>query len=274
MIGFFDSGLGGLTILKEAEKLLPGYDYIYFGDNARTPYGSRSNEVIYEFTIECLREIFRRGARIVILACNTSSGVALRRIQQEFLPNNFPDRKVLGIVIPTAEEINSITKNGRVGIFGTEATINSKSYEMEIKKIDETVEVFGVACPLLVPLIEAGEKNWEGIDLAIEKYINELMAKDKNIDSLILGCTHYALIHDQIRKHLPENIKLVSQGELIAKKLHDYFLRHPEIDELLPKNGKKIFLSTDGSDKINYLANLFYGDKINVEKVNLPDIAL
>src|SRR3989344_1431484 len=200
MIGFFDSGFGGLTVLKEAVKLLPQYSYIYLGDNARTPYGDLDQETIYEYTVEGISELFHRGAELVILACNTSSSGALRRIQQEFLSDNFPEKNVLGIIIPTAEEVGEFTKSREVGVLGTKATVDSLAYTKEIVKVYPEVSVYEQACPLLVPLIEQGEIDFPEINDLIQIYLNELLAQSLNIDTVILGCTHFAIIEDQIRK--------------------------------------------------------------------------
>ncbi len=271
MIGFFDSGLGGLTILKEAIKTLPEYSYIYLGDNSRSPYGSRSENVIYKFTAEGLEELFKRGAELVILACNTSSAVALKKIQQEFLPKNFPDKRVLGIIIPTAEEISKFTKSKEIGILATEATINSLVYQKEINKIDGKIKVYQQACPLLVPIIEARETEWQGLDLAIQKYLNNLLEKSPEIDAIILGCTHYAIIENKIRKFLPPNINLISQGPIIAEKLKNYLQRHPEIEKKLDKSAKRIFLTTENSTRVKHLSNLFYNEVIDIEAVELEN---
>lgn len=267
MIGFFDSGLGGLTILKEVVKKLPQYSYVYLGDNARTPYGSRSGEVIYRFTCEGVEELFKRGAELVILACNTSSAAALRIIQQEFLPKNYPDKKTLGIIIPTAEEIGKMTRSREIGILATEATVNSGAYLSEINKINPAVKIYQQACPLLVPIIEAGEKDWEGLDLAIKKYLNELFLNSRKIDTIILGCTHYALIKDKIENYLPQGIKIISQGLIIAEKLQDYLKRHPEIEKRLAKKKERIFLTTENSDRIKKLAKLFFGEDLTIEDI-------
>lgn len=263
MIGFFDSGVGGLTVLKDTVKLLPKYSYIYLGDNARTPYGSRSQDVIYKYTVDGVSELFNRGAELIILACNTSSSSALRKIQQEVLVENFPGKKVLGIIIPTAEEVPKITNSKEIGILATEATVNSKAYLNEIRKINPDIKVFQQACPLFVPIIEAGESEWEGLDLAIKKYLKELFIKSQNIDTIILGCTHYALIEDKIKKHLPANVKLVSQGRIVAEKLKDYLRRHPEIESKLNKFGKRKFLTTESSMRVKNLSQLFYPTLMN-----------
>jgi len=268
MIGFFDSGFGGLTILKQVVKSLPEYSYIYLGDNARTPYGSRSQNVIYEFTKEGVTELFNRGAELIILACNTSSSSALRKIQQEFLPESFPNKKTLGIIIPTAEEIAD--GNSRIiGILATKATVNSLAYPKEIAKINPKIKIYQQACPLLVPIIEAAETNWEGLDLAIKKYLNKLFQKSRKIDTIILGCTHYAIIENKIKKYLPSDIKIIPQGPIIAEKLKDYLIRHKEIENRLSKTGEKIFLTTENSERIKKLSQIFYGEPIEITAINI-----
>jgi glutamate racemase len=269
MIGFFDSGLGGLTILREVIKRLPEYNYIYLGDNLRTPYGSRSREAIYDFTAEGATELFKRGAEIIILACNTSSAVALRKLQREFLPINFPDKKILGIIIPTAEEIGNYTKNKNIGILATEATAGALTYTKEIGKIYPNIRVVEQGCPLLVPLIEAGKLEGQEIEVAVQNYIKELLATDDKIDTIILGCTHYAIIANIIKKYAPMDVKVLSQSEIIAEKLKNYIARHPEIEIKLKKEGKRQYFTTQEAERINNLANLFYGEKIKIEKINL-----
>jgi glutamate racemase len=269
MIGFFDSGFGGLTILKEVVKILPQYSYIYLGDNARAPYGSRSQEVIYQFTVEGVVELFKRGAELVILACNTSSSSALRKIQQEFLPKYFPNKKVLGIIIPTAEEAKRFTLSNELGILATGATVNSLSYPKEINKFFPKIKVYQQSCPLLVPIIESGEFEWPGLDLIIKKYLDELFQKSQRIDTIILGCTHYAIIEEKIKSRVSAGVKIISQGPIIAEKLKNYLLRHPEIGEKLSKTGEKIFFSTENSEKVKYFSSLFYGEPINVEIIKI-----
>jgi len=269
MLGFFDSGLGGLTVIREAIKILPQYSYIYLADNARTPYGNRNQETIYQFTLEGVKKLFEKGAELIILACNTSSSSALRKIQQEFLPRNFPSKRVLGIIIPTAEEIDKLSHSKEIGIMATEATVNSLAYPKEINKIYPDIKVYQQACPLLVPIIEAGEIGWPGLDLAIEKYLNELFQKSDKIDTIILGCTHYAIVEEKIKKHLPEGVKIVSQGSIIAEKLKNYLIRHPEIDSRISKTGKRIFLTTEDSDRIKFLAELFYDVAIKIETIKI-----
>ena len=269
MIGFFDSGLGGLSIVKEVEKLLPDYDYMYLADNARTPYGSRSSEVIYEFVRQGVEELFSRGAELIVLACNTASAVALRRIQQRLLPATYQHKRVLGIIIPTAEEIIAQTKTGHVGVLATRATVESFAFPREITKLDESIAVHQHPAPLLVPMIEEDEMEWDGFEGAIKKYSRALLEQEKRIDTVVLGCTHYALVHDRFRAAIPAHINVIGQGEMVADKLRDYLERHPEMEKRLAKNGKRTFLTTENSPRIRGLYKLFYGASVNPEKINL-----
>lgn len=249
--------------------MLPQYSYIYLGDNARAPYGARSNEVIYNFTEQGVTMLLRRGAKLVVLACNSASAVALQKLQQDFLPTRFPDRKILGIVIPTAEEVHRFTKTKEVGLVATEATIDSKVYEEEICKIDSEIKLYSEACPLLVPVIEAGEIEWEGTDLLLKKYLSRLFARSAKIDVLILGCTHYPIIEENFKKFLPRNVTLLTQGKIVAEKLADYLKRHPEVEKRLEKDGERQFLTTDDSERLKRLSQVFYGDEIEVKSVRL-----
>ncbi len=265
-IGVFDSGLGGLTILKSIREQLPEYDYMYLGDNARTPYGTRSFEVIYEYTWECVHYLFEQGCTLVILACNTASARALRSIQQKNLPilwvNSENDLlRALGVIRPTVEAIPSITKTKHVGIFATPGTVISESYPIEIAKISPSITVTQQACPLWVPLIEAGEYKNAGADYFVEKYVQELLQKDPDIDTFVLGCTHYPLMLDKIRRFTPPHIQIVSQGELVAASLADYLKRHPEIESRLSKNASCTFLTTESADKFTAAASLFLGEE-------------
>ena len=228
-IGVFDSGYGGLTILKEIRKLLPEYDFMYLGDNARTPYGTRSFEVVYEFTLQAVIRLFELGCPLVILACNTASAKALRSIQQNDLPYLDNSRRVLGVIRPTAESIGEATVSRHVGILATSGTIKSESYPMEIKKLYPDIKVTGVACPMWVPLVENNEFNSDGADFFVKKYINELLEKDNQIDTIVLGCTHYPLLIDKIREFTPDGIRIITQGEYVADSLKDYLKRHNEI---------------------------------------------
>lgn len=248
---------------------MPRYSYIYLGDNARTPYGSHSHETIYRFTKQGVSHLFKKGAQLVVLACNTASSSALRRIQQEFLPKYYPDRKVLGIIIPTAEEIITRTKTKEVGVLATEATVQSFAYPKEVAKNDPSVKVHQVAGTLLVPIIEAGELEWEGLDSIIKKYLSELFSRSKKIDTLTLACTHYALIEDKIKKYIPKNVNVVSQGEIVAKKLKDYLSRHPEIETKLTRGDAREFYSTEDSWRVRNLFKQFYGNPVEVKKVSL-----
>lgn len=265
-IGIFDSGFGGLSILKEIIKLLPQYDYVYLGDTARAPYGSRSQEVIYKFTQEGVDFLFKNGAELVILACNTASSEALRKIQQEYLPQNFPHKKVLGVVIPGAEEASSITQNKHVAILGTEATVSSNAFLREIQKLDPEISVTQVAAPLLVPLIEAGEEESESAKLLIKQYVEKALL-DK-ADTLVLGCTHYGLIEGTI-KHCANTATVISEGSVVAKKLQDYFKRHRNLEETLSKGGIIEFYTTDSSEKFDILGTRFFGSDLKSKKISL-----
>lgn len=273
MIGFFDSGLGGLTVIKEAVKLLPKYSYVYLGDNARTPYGSRNRETIYRFTVEGVEELFRRGAELVVLACNTSSSSALRKIQREFLAKRFPEKRVLGIIVPTVEEIAGQDIGGgkglAVGVLATEATVKSLAYPKEISKINPAIKVHQEACPLLAPIIEAGEIEWDGLDSIIQKHLTRLFLKNPKIDTILLGCTHYAIIENRIRRYVPARVRIVSQGRIVASKLKDYLGRHQEIEAKISKIGERIFLTTDYSKRVKFLTRLFYGEPIDLKKISI-----
>ena len=233
MIGVFDSGFGGLTILRNLQKALPQYDYLYLGDNARAPYGSRSFETIFRYTLQAVRELFSRGCPLVILACNTASAKALRSIQQDVLPYEFPDKRVLGIVRPTAEEIGKFSHSGHIGIFGTAGTVSSGSYLIEIKHFYPELQVTQHACPMWVPLVEYGERESEGAKFFVKKDIDALLAEDPEIDTLLLACTHYPLLEGAIRAALPEKVRLVFQGDIVAEKTVDYLRRHPEMENRL-----------------------------------------
>lgn len=266
-IGIFDSGFGGLSILKAITKELPNYDYIYLGDNARTPYGNRSPEIIYEFTRQAVDFLFKNNCQLVILACNTASSDALRKIQQEYLPQYYPSKKVLGVLIPGAEAAVAKTKNKKIGVMATEGTVTSGSFVREIKKLDSSTIVFQQSCPLLVPLIEAGEKNNPATKIILEQYIKPL--KQKKIDTVILGCTHYGLVAEQIKKIFGDKVKVISEGKEVSKKLKIYLAKHPEIETTLTKKSKLNFYSTDTTSKFQTLGSKFFGQKIEVEKVTL-----
>jgi glutamate racemase len=268
-IGVFDSGYGGLTVLKEITRQMPKYDYIYLGDNARSPYGSRSFYVVYQYTLQAVNWLFSNGCQLVILACNTASAKALRTIQQNDLPRIDPQRRVLGVIRPSAEAVGNLTKSREVGILGTMGTVLSESYPIEIQKLFPEIKTFQQACPLWVPLVENGEYNNSGADYFIEKDIKALLSQSKNIDTIILGCTHYPLIAETIRKFVPKHIKLISQDMIIADSLTDYLSRHPEIETKCTKTGKIKFLTTDIADVFSARGEIFYGEKINSEQITL-----
>ena len=268
-IGVFDSGYGGLTILKEIRKALPEYDFIYLGDNARTPYGTRSFEVVYEFTLQAVIRLFELGCPLVILACNTASAKALRSIQQNDLPYLDKSRRVLGVIRPTAESIGEATKTRHVGILATSGTIRSESYPMEIKKLFPDIKVTGVACPMWVPLVENKEFNSEGADFFVKKYIDELLNKDNEIDTIVLGCTHYPLLIDKIKEYTPEGINIITQGEYVADSLKDYLKRHNEINSRCTKGGNCHFLTTESVEKFKESASIFLHEDVSVKSITL-----
>lgn len=268
-IGVFDSGYGGLTILSKIREALPEYDYIYLGDNARTPYGTRSFEIVYEFTLQAVNKLFEMGCHLVILACNTASAKALRTIQMNDLPNIDPDRRVLGVIRPTAECIGSITQTRHVGILATAGTIKSESYPLEVHKLFEDIKVSGEACPMWVPLVENNEANGEGADFFIRKYIDNLLAKDRQIDTLVLGCTHYPILLPKIQKFIPQGVKVVAQGEYVATSLKDYLHRHPEMDMKCTRKGKCRFYTTEAEDKFIESASMFLNENITVQRITL-----
>lgn len=269
-IGIFDSGYGGLTILDGIRKVLPQYDYMYLGDNARAPYGNRSFEIVYEFTRQAVIYLFEKGCHLVILGCNTASAKALRSIQMNDLPQIDPSRRVLGVIRPTVEKIGGITKTRHIGVLATQGTINSGSYPLEVKKLFPDISVIGQACPLWATLVENGEANSEGTDYFVHKYINELLKKDSLIDTVILGCTHYPLLYPKIRAALPDNIQIVSQGDLVSQSLKDYLYRHPEMEDKCTKQGVCDFYTTESEDKFMSSASIFLNEPIaNAHRVIL-----
>ena len=268
-IGVFDSGYGGLTILSDIQKRLPQYDYLYLGDNARAPYGSRSFDVVYEFTLEAVKELFDRGCELVILACNTASAKALRTIQQNDLPLLAPHKRVLGVIRPSTEIISEITKTNHIGILATEGTVKSLSYPIEINKFSPDTIVSQHACPMWVPLIENGRHISEGGKLFIQEDVQSLLSSDPQIDVIILGCTHYPILKSYIESIVPENVKVVAQGPIIAEKLEDYLNRHPEIEQKCSKNGKVHFLTTENKIDFDTKASLFLGKEIDSEHIRL-----
>lgn len=268
-IGVFDSGYGGLTILQQIRKALPEYDYIYLGDNARSPYGSRSFEIVYEFTLQAVNKLFELGCHLVILACNTASAKALRSIQMTNLPDIDPQRRVLGVIRPTAESIGALTRSRHIGILATAGTIKSESYPMEIHKLFPDIQVQGTACPMWVPLVENNEAGGEGADYFIQKYINQLLQKDPEIDTIILGCTHYPLLLPKIRQYTPRHIRIIPQGEYVAESLKDYLRRHPEMDRKCTRNGNCLFYTTEAAEKFTESASIFLHSAIKVEHISL-----
>lgn len=268
-IGIFDSGYGGLTILNEIKKQLPEYDYIYLGDNARTPYGTRSFEVVYKYTLECVTKLFEMGCRLVILACNTASAKALRTIQQNDLPRIDANRRVLGVIRPTVEVIGSITKSGHVGLLATVGTVQSDSYPLELKKLYSEIQITSEACPMWVPLIENNEHTSPGADYFVQKHIQRILLADPQIDTLILGCTHYPLLLPKIMQFLPSGIQVISQGELVAESLTDYLQRHTEIAAQCTKNGTIQYFTTESVEKFSASASIFRNGKINAMHLEL-----
>ncbi|ATL49038.1 glutamate racemase [Chitinophaga caeni] len=268
-IGVFDSGYGGLTVLKEFVKRLPTYDYLYLGDNARAPYGTRSFDTVYNYTLECVRHLFDRGCALVILACNTASAKALRSIQQNDLPKMDATKRVLGVIRPTTEIVGRYTKSGHIGILGTMGTVNSGSYPIEIKKFSPGVSVAQHACPMWVPLVENNEWNQPGADYFVEKDIHKLLATDPLIDTIVLGCTHYPLLMEKIRQYVPRDTQILSQGPIVAASLEDYLQRHKEIAVYCSENGTRQFLTTDDPVTFDRHAAIFFEDGVQSEHLAL-----
>ena len=268
-IGVFDSGYGGLTILDGIRQLLPEYDYLYLGDNARAPYGPRSFDVVYEFTRQAVQRLFEMGCHLVILGCNTASAKALRTIQQVDLPQWDQKRRVLGVIRPTAEVIGELTKSRHVGVLATEGTIKSESYYLEIKKLYPDVQVSGVACPFWVPLVEYNEADSPGADYFVKKRIDQIMNLDPQIDAIILGCTHYPLLMPKILKYLPAGVMVVPQGEYVAESLKSYLERHPEMEQQCSKGGTTHYLTTENPDKFKEQAQIFLHEPVEVENITL-----
>ena len=268
-IGIFDSGYGGLTILHGIRQLLPQYDYIYLGDNARAPYGSRSFEVVYQFTRQAVLKLFERGCHLVILGCNTASAKALRSIQGRILPEIAPERRVLGIIRPTVEALGNITKTRHVGVLATEGTIKSDSYSHEVAKFYPDIKVSGVACPLWAAIVEANEADSPGADYFVKRRIDQLMLKDSLIDTIILGCTHYPLLMNSIVRNVPDGVRIVPQGQYVADSLKDYLQRHTEIDSMCTKRGKCQYLTTESEERFRESARIFLHEDVDVTHVNL-----
>ena len=268
-IGIFDSGYGGLTVFKEIARKLPQYDYVYLGDNARAPYGPRSFDVVYHYTLECVRHLFEKGCNLVILACNTASAKALRSIQQLDLPTMHPSYRVLGVIRPTTERIGAFTKTGQVGILATRGTVVSQSYIIEIEKFFPGIQVYQEACPMWVPLIENNEHIGPGADYFVQKYLHGLLSQSSEIDTIVLGCTHYPLLMPKIRPLLPEGVQLIAQGDIVANSLADYLQRHPAMEALCSKQGRQTFFTTESPVDFDAKASVFYGQEVRSQRLEL-----
>lgn len=269
-IGVFDSGFGGLSILKHVIKQLPKYDYVYLGDSLRAPYGEKSHATILKFTKEALVFLFESGCEIVVLACNSASSQALREIQQKFLPKRFPNKKVLGVIIPTVEEVLEDDKNKKITILATKATVKSETFVKEIKKRKKEVSVSQIACPLFVPLVESGKENSEEAQKLVEKYLGIL--KTKKTDALVLGCTHYEFLLPVIKKQVSSGTKIFSEGVIVAKKLKDYLKRHKEIDQKLSKGQSMVFYTTKANKDFNIFGTKFFGSQIRAKEIKLKNV--
>lgn len=268
-IGVFDSGFGGLTVLKSLTEVLPEYDFIYLGDNARAPYGNRSFESVYEFTLQCVKKLFELNCDLVVLACNTASAKALRNIQQHYLPTLKENKRVLGVIRPTTEIAGKLSRNGHLGILGTQGTVKSESYLVELEKFFPHLKVSQQACPMWVPLVENNEHLNEGADYFIKSELDNLLKQDTQIDTILLGCTHYPLLVSVIEKHLSKDIKVVSQGAIVAQSLKDYLNRHPEIDSNCGQSGTVTFYTTDDTTSFDEKASTFFGKKIKSSHTNV-----
>jgi glutamate racemase len=268
-IGIFDSGFGGLSILREIRKVLPQYDYIFLGDNARAPYGTRSFQLVYEFTLQSVKYLFEQGCQLVILACNTASAKALRNIQQNNLPHIDPARRVLGVIRPTVEKVGEISRTGCIGVFGTPGTIQSQSYDIAIAKMHPGFKVYGHACPMWVPLVENRESEGDGADYFVKKDIDALLAQCPDIDTVILGCTHYPLLIGKIKKYMPPHIHVIEQGHIVAESLKDYLNRHPEMEVRCAKGGSCQYLTTEDARRFSSLASVFVNEEVDARHITL-----
>jgi glutamate racemase len=268
-IGVFDSGYGGLTVLKEIIANLPSYDYVYLGDNARAPYGNRSFDTVYRYTLECVKWFFDQGCHLVILACNTASAKALRTIQQNDLPKIDKEKRVLGVIRPTTEIIGNFSDSKHVGILATAGTVASNSYVVEIEKFFPDIKVYQQACPMWVPLVENNEYENHGTDFFIKKYIQQLLSQNEAIDTLLLACTHYPLLLDKIKEYSPADMKILTQGEIVAESLKNYLLRHPEMETKCSKNGNRTLYTTDSSEDFDAHASIFFGEPVQSKHVSL-----
>ncbi len=269
MLGIFDSGFGGLTVLKPIHDSLPNLSTMYLGDNVRAPYGIHDHQTIYRFTLEGVRFLFDKGCPLVILACNSASAQALRHIQQEILPNEYPNRRVLGVIRPAAENISKMSRSGHVGVFGTQATICSNAYIYELLHQNPDLKISQVACPGITDLIENGKQNSIEMDALIEEYCRTLMNQDPHVDTVLLACTHYPIVADQFARELPNHVRIVSQGRIVADKLVDYLNRHSEIMDQIDKRGITTYFTTGKAEHVDNLASLFYGHPIEFEKIEI-----
>jgi len=268
-IGIFDSGYGGLTILQDIRKELPEYDYLYLGDNARAPYGTRSFDVVYEFTLEAVNELFNRGCELVILACNTASAKALRSIQQKDLKNIAPDKRVLGVIRPSTEIIGGLSITGKIGVLATQGTVSSESYIIEIGKFSPSTKVYQQACPMWVPLIESNKYASEAGKKFIKEDVESLLVQDPEMDVIVLGCTHYPIVKEYIESLVPSNVKVISQGKIVAKSLKDYLKRHPEMETKCAKHGQVKFLTTESKEEFDANASAYIGEPLSSEHIHL-----
>jgi glutamate racemase len=268
-IGVFDSGYGGLTVLREFVNQLPEYDYLYLGDNARSPYGTRSFETVYRYTLQCVEWLLKQNCPLIVLACNTASAKALRTIQQKDLQRLHPTARILGVIRPTTEIIGKHTNTNSIGVLATSGTVQSGSYEIEIQKFFPDIKIEQEACPMWVPLVENNEHQTEGADYFVQKHINNILSRNKNIDTILLACTHYPLLKEKIEKHLPQHVKLLSQGEIVAQSLKDYLNRHHEIESKISKEGQRTFYTTDSAEDFNSKASIFFGETINASHIDL-----
>jgi glutamate racemase len=273
-IGIFDSGIGGLTVFRSIAEALPGYDYIYLGDNSRAPYGNRSFNTIHQYTWECVQWLFKQGCPLIILACNTASAKALRTIQQKDMQCLDPSKRVLGVIRPTAEVIGNYSTTKEIGVLGTTGTVQSQSYLLEIQKFFPDLKVYQQACPLWVPLVESGEYEKPGSDYFIQEYLDQIMAQSANIDTLLLACTHYPLLQDKIKAHLPAHINVVAQGDIVAKSLVDYLQRHPELEQKLSKQGtRKFYTTTDDTTDFDHHASRFFSAPVTSSFVSVKEFS-
>jgi glutamate racemase len=273
-IGIFDSGIGGLTVFRSIAEQLPGYDYVYLGDNSRAPYGNRSFNTIHQYTWECVQWLFKQGCPLVILACNTASAKALRTIQQKDMKVLDASKRVLGVIRPTAEVIGDFSSTKNIGVLGTVGTVRSESYPIEIKKFFPELKVYQQACPLWVPLVESGEYEKPGSDYLIQEYLDQLMTQSPDIDTILLACTHYPLLQDKIKAHLPDNINVIAQGDIVAQSLVDYLQRHPELEQKLSKTGKRRFYTTtDDTVEFDHHASRFFSAPVKSSFVSVTEFS-